>query len=104
MSAGYILSPVAFEDICQIWNYLTEQAGPEVADRMEERLFSIFETLRQFPHLGHRRTDLTHRPVLFFPSRPYIVVYEPNQDRIIIHSVLHGARDLEKTLRGRTPR
>lgn len=63
---GYTLSPEAEEDLFQIWLYLAEEASLEIADRIESGLYEAFEMLAKNPGLGHKRTDLTKYPVLFF--------------------------------------
>jgi plasmid stabilization system protein ParE len=98
LKSGYVLSRLAFQDICEIWDYLAEHVNLSIADEMEEQLFRTFETLVQFPNLGHQRPDLTKRPVLFLPVQSFLVVYEPALERITIHAVLHRARDLKRIL------
>lgn len=74
-----------------------------MADRIEAQLFDLFETLSRFPNLGHRRLDITSRLVLFFPSKSFVVVYQPTEERVVVHAVLHAARDLKKVLKSRVP-
>ena len=70
--SGYIVSPKADEDIFEIWRYLDERAGIEVAIRAEAGIYGAFEMLAQNPRLGHKRTDLTSHQVLFFAVYSYI--------------------------------
>ena len=55
--------------------YLEERAGIEVATRVEAEIYGAFETLAQNPRLGHKRSDLTSHPVLFFTVYSYMIVY-----------------------------
>lgn len=64
--SGYVLSPKAHEEVFEIWRYLYERAGIDVANRVEAEIYGAFETLAQNPRLGHERSDLTSHPVLFF--------------------------------------
>jgi plasmid stabilization system protein ParE len=49
--------------------------------------------------LGHRREDLTARAdVLFWPVYSYLIIYRPGRRPIEILRVLHGKRDVAKTL------
>jgi len=64
--SGYIVSPKADEDILEVWGYLYERAGIEVANHVEAEIYSAFETLARNPRIGHKRSDLTSHPVLFF--------------------------------------
>src|SRR5258708_7386337 len=87
--SGYVVSPKADEDIFEIWRYLNERAGIEVANRVEAEIYGAFETLAQNPRLGHKRSDLTSHPVLFFTVYSYMIVYRPGAPLEIVR-VLHG--------------
>ena len=95
--SGYVVSPKADEDIFEICRYLYEKAGIEVANRVEAEIYGAFETLGQNPRLGHKRSDLTSHPVLFFTVYSYMVVYRPHT-LLEIARVLHGKRDLKRIL------
>ena len=62
----FVLSPEAEEDVWSIWQYLADEAGQAVADRVETTLFAKMELLASMPGLGHWRRDLTDEPVKFF--------------------------------------
>jgi plasmid stabilization system protein ParE len=102
---GYILSVEAEEDTFQIWCYLAEKASVETANRIESRLYKAFELLVKTPALGHKRSDLTQHPVLFFRVRPYsyLIVYRPKTPLEIV-AVLHGKRNVEVLLQDRIGR
>jgi antitoxin ParD1/3/4/toxin ParE1/3/4 len=53
------------------------------------------------PGQGHRREDLTKRPVLFFPLYSYLIVYQSDVAPIRIMAVLRGARDAKRILKKR---
>jgi plasmid stabilization system protein ParE len=95
--SGYIVSPKADEDIFELWRYIHARAGIEVANRVEAEIYLAFETLVQNPRLGHKRSDLTSHPVLFFAVYSYMIVYRP-RTQIEIARVLHGKRDLKRIL------
>ena len=46
-------------------------------DRIEGEFHEMFASLGRIPTLGHGRSDLTARPVLFFPLYSFLVVYRP---------------------------
>ena len=98
----YVLSPEAEEDVFEIWRYLAEKASIEIANRAEARLYEAFELLAKNPNLGHKRSDLSKYPVLFFRVRPYsyLVVYRTKIPLEIV-AVLHGKRNLGTVLRDR---
>ncbi|HZD50962.1 MAG TPA: type II toxin-antitoxin system RelE/ParE family toxin [Silvibacterium sp.] len=101
MRKRYILSPEAIDDLSEIWRYIAKQSGAAIADQLEEEFFGTFDLLTQFPRAGHPRIDLTNRPVLFFPARKYMVIYQDTSDELIVHAVLHSARNLKRVLRRR---
>jgi toxin ParE1/3/4 len=97
----YRLTSRALRDLTAIVTYLSEEASPETALRVEDKLFALFEFLAQNPGIGHRRSDITPRNARFHPLRPYMVVYEPTTSPILIHAVLHTARDISAILKSR---
>lgn len=97
----YIVAPEAENDLWQIWRYLFDEAGLEVADRIQEELFAAFQQLVEFQGSGHRRPDLTARDVLFCRVYQYMIVYR-RAARIEIVAVLHGKRDMKRILRKRS--
>jgi plasmid stabilization system protein ParE len=101
LSKPYILSPTAIDDLTEIWRYAAEHSGGDRANQLEEEFFTTFDLLAQFPGAGHSRNDITDRPVLFFASCRYMIVYQDTPDELVIHAVLHSARDLKRVLRRR---
>jgi plasmid stabilization system protein ParE len=60
----YELHPEAYGDIDEIRGYIAAD-NPDAADRIVIGVFNAIERLVAFPHQGHRRTDLTNRPLLY---------------------------------------
>ena len=57
-----------------------------------------------FPHQGHKRPDLTTKPLRFQTVRNYIIAYAPDERRLVVLAVLHGRRSprvIAAILRGR---
>jgi len=70
------------------------------ADKLEADIFAACEKLSEWPNIGHRRRDLTEKPLLFFPVRgTYLIVYNPTATPISIIRVLHGSRNAKAELR-----
>jgi len=67
----------------------------------------IFETIRAlvpFPHQGHRRPDLTSRPLRFALVREYLIAHAPEEEPLWVVAVMHGRRSpriMAAILRGR---
>jgi plasmid stabilization system protein ParE len=95
------LAEEAILDIDAIWLYLWEREGLETADRIVTELFKAFYRLAEIPNSGHRRPDLTTRPVLFHRRFSYLIAYQPGSRPLRILAVLHGKRDVARILRDR---
>jgi antitoxin ParD1/3/4/toxin ParE1/3/4 len=98
---AFELSPEAEEDVWSIWQYLAQEAGLAVANRVEAALFAKMEFLARMPGIGHWRRDLTDEPVKFFSVYSYLIVYRPETKPMQIAAVLHGRRDVEQLLKDR---
>ena len=46
-----------------------------------------------FPGRGHRRPDLTSRPLRFILLREYLIAYAPDEKPLCIIAVMHGRRN-----------
>ena len=66
MSVRYVLAPEAAVDLIQIWEYIKQKAGVELADRVEAVIREKIVFLAKTPGGGHWRKDLTDEPVKFF--------------------------------------
>ena len=95
------LTEDAIVDVDAIWLYLLEKDGVETADRIVTELFKGFYKLADIPNVGHRRSDLTSRQVLFYRIFSYLVIYEPGRQPLQILGVLHGKRNVFRILRQR---
>lgn len=95
------LTEDAILDIDAIWLYLLKREGLETADRIVTELFKGFDDLTNLPNRGHRRPDLTGRPVLFHRVYSYLIIYSPASEPIQIHAVLHGKRNVARILKRR---
>ena len=66
---GYAFHPGTFADLDEIWEYIAED-NVDAADRVVADIHSTLTTLAGSPHIGHRRPDLTARPLRFHVARP----------------------------------
>jgi len=101
MTARYVLAPQAALDLFEIWDYIKEQTGPVIADRVESAIKEKIALLAGTPGAGHRRTDLTNADVRFFAVYSYLIVYRPETRPLQIASILHGRRDVGQILKDR---
>ena len=98
MSARYQLTPSAQADVEQICAFVAEDSL-ERALRVHEALENAFAQLALMPQMGHKREDLTDRPVRFWSVFSYLVVYDPVSSPFAVIAILHGARDVEQLLK-----
>ena len=89
---GYAFHPEARDDLDEIREYIAAD-DPDAADLFIDRILDAVAALVPFPHQGHRRLDLTSRPLRFWRVRDYLVAYAPDEKPIWVVAVLHGRRD-----------
>lgn len=91
--SSYALHPEAFADLDEIWEYIAED-NIDAADRVLADIYSTLSTLAASPHIGHRRPDLTTRPLRFHPVRDdYLIAYVPDERPLWVIAVIHGSRN-----------
>lgn len=101
--SGYALHPEAFIDIDEIAIHIGENS-PEAAHRVVDEIHDAIQNVAPFPHSGHRRNDLTSRPLRFIRVRDYLVAYAPDENPLWVIAVMHGHRSprvMAAILRGR---
>jgi len=100
---GFEVHPLAARDIADIWGYIAED-NPQTASRLREEFLAAIRALVPFPNVGHRRTDLTMRPLRFIVVREYLIAYAPDEVPLWVVAVMHGRRNprvMAAILRGR---
>ncbi|MBZ5530773.1 MAG: type II toxin-antitoxin system RelE/ParE family toxin [Acidobacteriia bacterium] len=100
---GFQLHPLAALDITGIWEFIASDS-PVAAGKMRQEILDAVRSLVPFPHRGHRRPDITSRPLRFLTVRDYLIAYAPDTDPLAIIAVLHGRRSpriMAAILRGR---
>ncbi len=102
-AAGYDFHPEAELDVDAIWEFIAEDSQL-AADRMIKAIEATIEALVPFPHQGHRRPDLTSRPLRFTNAGNYLIAYAPDKKPLWNVAVMHGRRNprvMAAMLRGR---
>lgn len=105
-TSGFNLHPEAARDITEIWEYIVAD-NPAAAGRVREEILEAIRNLVSFPRSGHRRPDLTGRPLRFKRVREYLIAYAPDEKPLWIVAVIHGRRNprvVAAILRGRDER
>jgi len=78
--SGYSVSPQAVDDLFEILQYIARDSE-DAAQRVQSEFYETFGARARMPRQGHRREDLTNKPVLFFPLYSYLIIYQPAVDR-----------------------
>jgi len=85
--------PDAFADLDEIWEYIAND-NIDAADRVVADIHSTLTLLSGSPQIGHRRPDLTTRPLRFHVARDeYLIAYAPHEKPLCIMAILHGRRN-----------
>ena len=74
----YEFHPEAEIDLDTAWEYIAED-NPDAADRTMNEIEAANERLVPCPHRGHRRGDLTSRPLRFVTAGSYLIAYAPDK-------------------------
>jgi len=101
--SGFVLHPDALADLSEIWEFIAAD-NPGAADRVLEEIHEAMRALVPFPEMGHRRSDLTSRPIRFHPVRDLLIAYAPDEKPLVVLAILHGRRNprvMAALLRGR---
>jgi plasmid stabilization system protein ParE len=90
--AALIFIPFAAQDITDIWAYIAEDS-PRADSRVREKFIAAIRALVPFPNVGHKRPDLTSRPLRFIVVREELIAYAPEEIPLWIVAVMHGRRN-----------
>jgi len=62
--SAFVLHPGVYDDLEDIWEFIAKD-NLKAADKVVDDIYITIDLLVPFPHRGHRRTDLTSRPLRF---------------------------------------
>jgi plasmid stabilization system protein ParE len=88
---GFAFHPDALVDLDEIWEFIAKDSV-DAADRGIAEVLGGAEALETFPHRGHRRRDLTSKPLRFVLVHEYLIAYAPDEQPLGVVAVLHGRR------------
>lgn len=91
----------ARKDYADVWDYLADAAGEDIADAVLRAFDRKLELLARFPYLGRARDEI--RPRLRSVSvGNYLLFYEvPPRGAVQLIRVLHASRDVRRVFRRR---
>ena len=90
--SGYSFHPAAFGDLDHIWESIAEN-NIDAADRVVAEIHEAIRDLANFPQQGHRRPDLTSRPLRFMTVRNYLIAYAPDEVPLLVIAIIDGRRN-----------
>ena len=88
-----IVSPLAEEDLEEIWSFVAER-DVKAADRLIDEITGRFDHLLAHPEAGRARHELLVN-LRSLPVKRYVIFYQPTDDGVEIFRVLHGSRDVQ---------
>ena len=93
--AQILFTPLATEDLQQIWVYIAENAESEVANKFLLEIKKKCEAIAEFPESGRLRHEFLIN-LRSFPFKNYIIFYLPLADGIEVLRIIHGSRDIKQ--------
>ncbi len=94
------LAPEAETELDDIWYYLAKESySIDIADRVIDSITDRFFLLATNPHIGRRRDEDLRPGLRSFPVGEYIIIYQVDDEDVLILHVIRGNRDMEALLR-----
>jgi len=101
MTLEVVLSEPALTDLLDINDYYLCEVSDRVAGKIIDGLEAAVNNLAEFPDKGSIPKELLslgirqYRRVI---EKPYRIIYETFADKIVVHAILDGRRDMESLL------
>jgi plasmid stabilization system protein ParE len=90
--SAFALHPEAYSDLSEIWEFIAKD-NVDAADRVLNEVYDAIRALVDFSQQGHRRTDLSSRPLRFIVVRDFLIAYAPDEEPLLVVAVIHGRRN-----------
>ncbi len=102
MKRQYRLSERAAQDIADIHAYSTANWGEEKADEYAQAIYLALEQLAANPNQNTSRNRRS-APFRMAAIRQYFILYEIVDDEVIVLTIMHQTRNVEKHVAKLTP-
>ncbi len=96
-----VLSEPALADLLDINDYYLVEVSEQVAGKIIDSLEAAVNNLAEFPERGSVPKELLalgirqYRQVI---EQPYRIIYEIVVDKVVVHAILDGRRDMQSLL------
>ena len=84
-------TPEAEADLGDIVDWITRDNGKAVATRIYSRIRAAILPLNRFPYMFRAGREAGTREMVV-TGLPYVVVYRPEPDGVLVVSIIHGAK------------
>ena len=104
MAVEVSLTDDALDDLQDIADYLSTTESVDVASRVVGKIEEAYVKLAEFPDRGaipHELLDIGMRDFRQVFFKPYRIIYEVEQDRVVVYVIADGRRDMRSLLRRR---
>ena len=98
MTRAVIFAPEAEDDLLQLYDFITDQSGPDRAYGYAERIRTYCLAFETFPERGIRRDDLRPGLRLVGFERRVTIAFHLTPAAVVIDRILYGGRDAEGLL------
>ncbi len=95
--AYYALSPLAMEDLRDIWRYGAGRWGAEQTEVYGEKLLAAFGFLTENPKIGVS-IDYVRQGYRKHPTGSHLIIYRITSECIEVIRILHKRADVERHL------
>jgi toxin ParE1/3/4 len=93
--AQTLFTPLATEDLQQIWDFLAEKAGTQTAYKFLVAIRDKCQMLAEFPDSGRARHEFIIN-LRSFPFKNYVIFYMPQDGGIEVLRIVHSSRDMQQ--------
>jgi len=101
MKREVVFSEPALADLLDINDYYLWDVSERVASNIIYRLEAVVNNLAEFPDMGSIPRELLSLGVRQYRQvieKPYRIIYETFADKIVVHAILDGRRDMQSLL------
>ena len=96
-----LIDPQAKQDLRELFIYVALNDGISRADKLLDAIEKTCNKLEEYPERGHIPQELKLTGIkryLEIHYKPYRIIYEFEKNRVYIHSILDGRRNIQEIL------